>query len=568
MYDVTIFSNTGFGGCNVPASPSVLYSVGSHASFPSIDLLQDDGLTSISVRAKYADVKKADYVKVGDVYYQVAQTPTMTSYDVAVIPLVADYLLTCGGAASLTYTAGITTRLKSSSNEWADFPEHDDYLAPAKPLELKMGSYVYGGNSGFSTVVESTIDLISLGKQFDSSGKFKGTGITFTDTGSSTEGEESYTVTVPYTEGVPNHSNYYLDNYSTTSPGTKLYLASNDTVQKGIAACRALGVTNAIISQVNYPTSLITVSATSDGAVTSVTGNSQSSASSSLPYVYNSSAPMVLNYSDYCKYGLISCSGSKMECTPLQLSSVSSSGSPSVSVKSDPRPTGKTYFRFAELQGDSTAAGFWIGAVDGSPWASVPLVWTEPNGSYQTQINYSFNSQMQSTKHAESLQRTGLEAANNLISGAMSLVSGKGDYNFTDLFTKSAEQQISQYYYDANKQQEMRQFAISQTVVQPDVQCPFTADALRDFYGNGCFTYRLVYNGYDITRLTRIIKYFGNKYVGKVNADMFANNTDGFAYVEATGINVTADIPKRWIDGINAQMSSGVRVWYKKPVGV
>ena len=116
MYTVTGFFHTGFNSVNIPASPSVLYTSATTKEFPAVDLLQDDGLSYVDLRTSWEEIAEVDYIKVGSIYYCVDGSPVMTSPDVARVPLLADYLLTAGGAGSLTYTDGLTERFSVGSS--------------------------------------------------------------------------------------------------------------------------------------------------------------------------------------------------------------------------------------------------------------------------------------------------------------------------------------------------------------------------------------------------------------------------------------------------------------------
>lgn len=566
MYSVTAYKNTGFNAINIPASPSVLNAMTS-STFPALDILQDDGLSSVSVRGEWDDVKDIDYIRIGDIFYCVPSSPYMTSSDVAVIPLLPDYLTTAGGASSLTYTDGMTDRFSVENDSWGEYPESDPYMAPAEPLQMDYGNYVGDDNGGSCYLfIESTINLYKLGSQFKDDNTFSGKGITFTDTVS------KETVTVPYTEGVTGTTQFSFGPYAWKSIGTVLFDTENETVQKGMAACRALGVTSGIISQTALPKALVTATIDSKtGYVSYVTGKTLTGSSGLDPNIFSTSYNKI-NYSDFNKYGILTSGGSKIECSPVQ---VSGGSAPDVTYISDPRPGGKTYFKYSNLPGQ-TYHSFFINSVDGSEWASVPLVWTEPNGSYQNKVNFDISGKSELTASNYQRKQYVFGQATNAISGAAGMIGSAISGDVSGFLTTGVNTALTavqsamaegyrQNVYDLQRQKELAAFQISQNIVAPDIQCPFNSSLLRDYFGNGAFCYRLRYSSTDASRISNILGRFGYKATYKLTSGMFTPKSRGFSYVQAHGVQVGDNIPKRWKDGIAEQLSGGVRVWSKHP---
>lgn len=570
MYTITTWSNTGFDSINIPSSPAILDSMSS-VDFPALDLLQNDGLSSVSIRGTWDNVKNIDYLKIGNIYYAVVSAPVMTSYDVARLSILPDYITSSGGISALHYTDGMVERAIFENDEWGYFPENDSYLAPALPLQLKMGQFVGGGFSSVTTVCESTIDLKALADCFDASGKFNGKGITFHDVASSQQ------VTIPYTEGVKNFSLYTSLNRNVLSPGTKLYDSGNAKVKKALGALRAIGAESAIVSQTAYPKDLIDVTANSDGEVTAVAAKALDEKTTGLPFIYDSSIPMCLCYSNYCKYGIMTSSGSKMEAPPLMLAPANGAGSASVTVHCDPRPDGKPYFRFSEISGDSSDYGFWLGAVDGSRWASVPLIWSEPSNSYQSQISYDLSAASSSLENYYQQQSYFIKQGTNLANSVGSMIDYGMKGNLPGMAIAGVQGALNNYanalaeenrgnQRDVQRQKELYDYQISQNIVTPSIQCPFNASMIRDYYGNGAFTYRYEYHPWDKARLTKIIHRFGNKKTQALKQNIIYVGKDGYGYLKARGVQVSNHMPRFWKDGIAEQFNAGVRYWDKKPI--
>lgn len=569
MYTIKAWSNTGFDCINIPATPAILESMASK-EFPALDLLQNDGLSNVSVRGSWGDVKDIDYVKIGDIYYAVIAAPRMTSYDVAVLSIIPDYITSSGGILNLSFTDGMVERkIFLNDDTWGDFPETDPYMAPAMPMQLEVGQYVGGGFSSTVTVCESTIDLTALADCFDESGNFTGKGLSFTDSS-----DAKAKVTIPYTEGVKNFSLYQSMNRNVTSPGTKLYDSGNANVKKALGALRAIGAESAIISQTAYPTDLIEVISNNKGEVTAVSAKTIDEQSSGLSFIHNTSHPLCLEYSNYCKYGIMTSSGSKMEAPPLMISPANGSGDAKVKIISDPRPDGKPYFRFSGMSGDDSTYGFWIGAVDGSQWASVPLIWNQPSGSYQSQVNYDLSANADSVSNYFKGEQYGISQASNLINTVGNLVSAGQEADIGKFLsaagnglTSGLNLSLSEDYRVAARtiarNKELFDYQVSQHIVTPSIQCPFNASMIRDYFGNGAITYRYTYHSWDLSRITRILRRFGNKKTMTLRSVEIGPND--FGYILAHGVQVSNDVPRFWKAGIAEQFDNGVRFWNKKP---
>lgn len=567
MYDITLYQSTGFNPVNIPDSPGKLAIYDSKV-LPSLDIMQDDYLQTVSVKCTYADVVNADYCKVGSIYYFVTNA-VMTSPDVAMLALTPDYLTTAGGPASLEYLDGITDRHTVSDDTMFAYPLSDEYTAPAEPLQIVTGQMVFGGVPAVNTpIVESTIDLSALSDLFDDEGNIiSGTGMTFAN---DSTGE---TVTVPYVEGVKNPTQYLLNNRSRYSPKTKCYSLEVEKIQKAMAMVRSLGVESSIVSQILYPTSYFDVTVNDKGEVGTISGKPDTD-TSGLPFEWASVKNKRLLYGEYCKYGLVTTSGSKGEYLPEQIAGGSAT-TPNVTVYRDPKPGGKPYFRYEYLFGDNSENGFWLNCVDGSEWENVPLVWQGASGSYQSQINFDLSNKRNAMDYTYNQAMAGINMAQSGVSGIAGaigsglegkwgqLATGVVDATF-GMVTQAANIAYSENAYKQAQQQELYDFGFSQAVTAPTVAIPFNASVLRDFFGNGVYTYRYKYTDNDVARIDRLLTMYGYKDKKALVAGDFSRRLY-FDYVRANGVSIGGTIPLRWKKGISAQLSAGVRVWHTTP---
>ena len=154
----------------------------------------------------------------------------------------------------------------------------------------------------------------------------------------------------------------------------------------------------------------------------------------------------------------------------------------------------------------------------------------------------------------------------NIMSGNYMGAVGSTIAGVVSLAQQTYTENYRRQQYEMARNRELYDFGISQSIVIPQVQCPFNASLLRDYFGNGCLTYRLRYNNEDAVRISGILKRFGYKATYKLTSGMFTpDSSTGFSYVRASGVAVAGNIPRRWKEGISTQLSVGVRVWSKHP---
>lgn len=608
LYTVECYKNTGLNSVNIPESLSWLRSNFTAVTFPAIDILQNEGLSSVQIKATWSEARDIDYVVINNECYAATAVPAMTSPDVTVLSLVEDPLTSCGGAANLVYLDGVTDRHTVNDDTLFKYTQDDPLLAPRESLILDCTDMLFD-NSGevVATPVESTIDLVKLGNQFDSDGNFNGVGLTFNETISGVQLTDA--VTVPYTEGVSARTMYVIGDETSgpLSPNTRLYEERSSgtemqypLVSRGLAAVRSLGVESALISQVAYPKAYIEVQIGTDGQYSFVRGLDQN-VDSGLKFVYDDTVKNKrVFYGNYASYGLVSASGAKGEYLPEQIGDASDS-SPSVRSIADPRPSGKPYFRFVKYKGNSGETSFWISCISGLNWANVPLTYTKASGSYMNELNFrngaeSAGNEYQHNYHsnsglgnvAKAVPQTISDAVTSGVRGLVSLFTGNlqgGQYSagidasspyYHDSFTPGSmipnkyafdygNQRYTLDQYNIAREREIANFAVGQSVVAPTVLFPFNADMIRDFVGNGVICYRYRYTSEDLKRVDKLLTMFGYKDTVPLTGSLFKNRVN-FDFVSASGVSIGGtDIPMWKRELIANQLSAGVRVWHVKP---
>lgn len=594
-YSVKCWTNTGYNAVNIPDSPSLLGDP--TFTLPALNILQDWGLSSVRVRiTSSVDIQNVDYVQIGNEYYS-ASSPTMVASDVAELSLVYDALTSAGGPGSLSYLDGITERYSVLDDTMFRYTQADEYMAPREALQITSPVLMYEGSDSTYTLVESTLDLYTLGLEFsyDSTTNelsFNGIGITFTDA----SGNE---VTVPYTYGVGGSplkevstTSFSLMNKTVPSPNTALFVIDGDNadanarMNRALGAIRALSMESAIISQTKYDKAYVDFSVPASGTVgdtsqiSPLTGKEEST-DSGLAFNRYTCNNNRLQYGEYNKYGIVTAAGEKGEFLPEQIGE-STDTSPYVKMKADPRPDGKPYYRFAKYLGDSSDKGFWVNALGGLEWTNVPLTFQGASGSYLNRLN--FENGAQSAKSAYTYEQTnnGLDIAQGVVNGVFDFMKAFGDTEdktfagwiggmgqslsntgFSTARNILTTKQTADQYTLA-REKELQNYAFTQSVVAPQVVFPFNANVVRDFIGNGCYVYRYYYSDNDVSRIDQLLTMYGYKDTRPLSAPLFSGR-QYFNYVRANGVSIGGDLPLWKKSLIASQLNAGVRVWHVKP---
>ena len=347
----------------------------------------------------------------------------------------------------------------------------------------------------------------------------------------------------------------------------------------GLAKIRDLGCEGSILNSWVLPNGITGAFEVSEasGRVTRI-GIPQRSASCGLPFIYATANNMRLFYGENNKYIIQSvASGNIAEFNPEDIYEAGDTG-PTLVSTADPRPHGKPYFRFQYYKGSND---FWRNCIAGLEWQNAPLIYTDKSGrTIDKTIFYSERGNAAEIRGYD-IASKGLNMALNAGSSVVGMSGGPverpleesvgfrgvgaGIYGAaSSLIGGVAGMFTDEQKYNIARENEMRQFAISQYVVTPEIQYP-REEGLRDFLGNGCRVYRLRYSASDVTKIDKILTAYGYKDTALLEASYF-NNRSKFNYVKASGVSVKNDDVPKWIrDGIAAQLSAGMRIWHVKP---
>lgn len=594
----TIYSGTKFSPTNPPDSPSIITNNYVGVTLPQLDILQEV-IGEISVKATWQQIQDADILSLyntvtGDTWwYYIISVPVMTSIDVAKLSIQIDGILSVGGFSALNIIGGITIRHHVVDDNFGEYTEPDPLLICREPLILELNdNWSFSDYDHVYTIMESTVNLADMGQGTNPPSE------KWVDPNDST-----IEVIVPKTLPVTSPTDFSAKQYNTAdidipSPGTGFFVSTVDgtalsIIQTGSARCRDISAESAIVSQYQVPDKMVSIAYNvGTGLITKITGRTSTSPDNinHLPYDFSGAGYTVRNkrllYGDLCKYGIITTDGNMALYNPEEIYDFNGSTYPTLIFVTDPRPSGRPYFRFEyynreQGQGDA----FWINCLPGAPWRQVPLIYNTPSGVELTNNRYMLQSssiyqQYMNTRFQEQTKiltdemQDRVGGVTGFIKGIGQIFSGEGDpftglgKNFissgvaTEVADERRNLRENAYYLDMASG--LAENAIANNVVVPTIQLPGDTKILRDIKGNGCLVYRYHPSQADIERQDKILTMYGYK-DSTILETSFFNNRQKFNYIQATGVEIGNDIPS-WHKAIIAQQFlQGMRIWHVLP---
>ena len=552
-YSVTVYKNTGFNAVNIPDSPALLESASKLTALPTLEILQDSGLSEVYLKATYNEINGADYVRIGSWYYIVDGAPIMTSVDVCRLLLIPDFVTSAGGAGNLSYTDGVTERVcvPTSSDDFGAYTEDDELTAPSQSLNIQHNMFTYS-SSGETSFVESTLDLYA--------GATDNSGITYEDPAT------HETCTVPYMPTVTSQTTHKYGG----GHGTITYNSTFPSVKEGMKRARGLGVESGIIAQYTVPNIFIDSATAIDsatGAYTNMAGREDEQATT-INFEQGTVQNKRCLYGEYTKYGILTMGGNKAEFKAEDIYE-SGASAPSVKYKADIRADGRPYWRFKSFLGDSSDDGFWRNCLAGARWENVPLVYSEKSGNLLDRQEYEADRKMASAQFGEQMGSMAGGVVDKAIGGAIAGgVGGAVVGGAVGLLSTGLE--MYRAYDRFHEEGELSALKFGQSQVSaPQITFPFNTDIMRDALYNTAIIYRYVYTSFDLVRIDKLLTMYGYKHTKALESSDFTNRSK-FNYVKTRGgvtstSNGSGRLPKWWNDGVSAQLSAGVRVWHILP---
>lgn len=603
MWNVRLFYNTGLNTMNIVDKPSRL-SGANYIDVPALDILQGEGLSSVSVKATRAQVKNVDYMRLtdtdsGDIFYYEVKSFMGTSVDVQSLSIVLDALMTLSqrtnGIENIEFLDGITERhhVAKADDVYGAYTEDDPLLVPSKELAFDEEHLFLEFSGPMTRILECT-------------GKINSTttdAVTYVDP--NTGGECTAPTPVP----ALGTNDGTIVGFGPTAAGaaetlsTAYYDKDDQSVQNGLKVVRGLGIeSGTVLNSVRIPNSMITVTKT-NGHIDTIVGNNTERASQlAFEYDQNVQNKRVL-YGNLNTIELVSvASGMRMSFKPEDLYP-NSGGVLTVIQSVDPKVDGRPYYRFKYFKGISAnLAAFFQNAVAGMEWANEPLVYTGQSGSTLTEMRYDTNMAMTTQNYennrksiaAEQLMdhaqvwgnmvgdmlgsglggnyyagpQAGLEAlapVRALQTGLSHLgdaLSLTGRDTMRDFQRARLE---DEYRMNANK--ELQELKIATTIQAPDLHFP-KSTSIRDYLGNGVYVLRYRPQGSassgDLQKLDKILTMYGYKDTKPLEGSDFTNRSK-FNFVKANSISIGGNHPKWLREAAAAQLGAGCRVWHQLP---
>lgn len=582
MYTAILYHNTGFSGNNVPADVSVLENCAKKREQKTLNIVQNYPLTYIDIHGKFSDYKDVDYIKIGDYVYEAFPAP-MPSNDGARLSLTFRGLTGSGGAFKIVQ--GVTARTTRHGDTFGEYAMPDPLTKPAEPLQIEYKNIL--DDSTHKAVVVSTVNLSAVID--DGQGGYTFPGKTFTD-----PNDANKFVTVPYVPPNEGETTFKLDGVDLPSnPGTKLFSVDQFNKAKGIL--RSLGLESSV-SEYLVPTNGTTFSSGAIGEELYTEVSSSRRVEPAFDPNYAEVTNKRVLYGDYNTWGLITASGDKSEFNVEDiLPSGYVGGNVLVIRKSDLRPDGRPYFRFEYYLGNRNDEYFFVKAVQGAPWQNTPIVWTGASNSWMASYQHANKMdemaaewQYGQKSREIDIQRAKTNKNLGIIEGARDMLKvpsmGKGldaesflvsaihaEYAYENAvvdFARASE--YNKAMYGHNRTKELTEFGYSQAVVQPEISTPYNANLIREMTNNGVIVYRYKYSKNDLARIDKLLTMFGYAIVRPVTMeDIYEKGkTSGFTYLECQGISLTSDtLPKWYLDLMESEIESGVRIWHSRPTG-
>lgn len=580
---VKAYCNTGFDLNNIPDNPSLLNSAAtSVVTLETLNCLPLSGKNtgSITVRA-FAQLPQVDYMSLyfpqdGTTYYVTNIQYEYISLDTVKIDFTVDAWLTAGGLANISKISGLTKRHHVSNDTFGKYTMPDELLVPTKPMKCACSPLNEPTSDlplNVFVIVVATIDLFKLG-EVDVNGDY----VWAADAGVDYTSDENVCC-VPI---VPNITKYMepdlrVSNASGASiasvhmPACAYFNGNNETVQRGIAMARSLGIEDAILYQYEIPSNYIyETTYYSDG--TERYGNSVFSRITSVygGYFINRGDVSELNLEydtvmnkrvltgDINAYHLVAvATGEEIKVNPEDWDADNQGRLPLMPCI-DPRPTGRPMYK--PLLKNTPSYGF-VSSVRGEQWAATPIKYETLSGIDLTVQKFNNTRYSEALDFQISQYKADIKSATSFTQNVKDNLSGA----MLGVSETEVNKQLDKLSYQGSRAVEKAAFYMDNMIVAPQLNFP-RSETIRDAVGNGYVLWRNYLDPDDVDRLDVILNMYGYKDIKKLEKSDFTNR-QYYNYVEAGDVKIsyTNAVNKRIVELAESQVEAGVRVWHRKP---
>lgn len=621
---VKAYIDTGFDANNIPDSPSLLQSAAARVvTLDTLNCLPLDGNSGGSITVKaFADLPKTDYLSLyfpqdGITYYVTGLEYQYVSLDTVVITFVIDGWLTAGGLANISKVSGLTKRHHVTDDTFGNYTMPDEMMIPSKPLKCASTDFKHCeplvGN--VYKIVVATIDLFRLG-EVDANGDY----VWAADAGIDYTSDENVCC-VPIVPNITEDMECTIDiggfashTYAVKTPGLCYFNGANETVQRGIAMARSLGIESAILYQYIIPNAYIdrvdyyaSQSGTNYGTsifskIYTASFGENPSHPSEVGLIYDT----VMNNRVLCgnlnAYTLVSiATGESISMNPEDWDTDVNAQQLPMFGAFDPRPTGKPIYK--PLLKNTPSETF-ISSVRGEQWASAPITYENASAIDLTIQKFNNNRDLAKGEFEMDQMMNYVNAAAGVFGGGYSsaansrggqylgtgVVGGNGKagthpYKFDNVlqtapggmsssipFVSGAVNlgatvvgnEMGKARFAMERANEKANFYMDNIIVAPQLNFP-RSETVRDIVGNGYMIWRTYLDPDDVDRLDVILNMYGYKDIKKLEKSDFTNR-QYYNYVEAGDVKITYTnaVCKRVREIAQRQVEAGIRIWHRR----
>ena len=585
---VKAYIDTGFDINNIPDSPSLLNSAAARViTLDTLNCLPLSGKNTGSITVKaFSDLPKCDYMSLyfpqdGVTYYVTDIQYEYISLDTVRIDFMVDAWLTAGGIANISSISGLTKRHHVTDDTFGKYTMPDELMIPSKPLKCASTDFKHCeplvGN--VYKIVVATIDLFVLG-EVDANGDY----VWAADAGIDYVSDENVCC-VPIVPNITEDMECTIDiagfashTYAVKTPGLCYFNGANETVQRGIAMARSLGIESAILYQYIIPSAYIDRVDNYASQTGPNYGDSIFSKIYTASFGENPSYPTavgliydtVMNNRVLCgnlnAYTLVAiATGESISMNPEDWDTDSNAQHLPMFGAFDPRPTGKPIYK--PLLKNTPSETF-VSSVRGEQWASAPITYENASAIDLTVQKFNNNREYQELEHTAENMKTTMDVAAGAVGGGINAgISGNGIPIISGLINGAnqiAQMEIDNQLYAGKRAVEKAGFYMDNMIVAPQLCFP-RSETVRDIVGNGYMIWRTYLDPDDVDRLDVILNMYGYKDVKKLEKSDFTNR-QYYNYVEAGDVKITYTnaVNKRIREMAQAQVESGIRIWHRR----